>query len=311
MNANIFVETENLTKEEWLNYRKQGIGGSDVAGILGISKWSTSITVWMDKTGQTEKPVEQNEAMSWGLILEPVIRDYFAKVTGKPVKEVKAMLQHPDHPFMLADVDGVTVDDEGNPAILEIKTASEHVRSEWSESIPVYYQTQVQHYLCVTGLEKAYVAVLVGGNSFRIYEVDADHEVQEMLVAVEQDFWNMVQNGIRPDIDGSEASKNLLDSLYSGGDEEVIDLPDGAVEWVNAYLEAVTDEDVAKTMKQTASNHLKEMLGDHNLAKCDGHSIAWKPVESERLDTKQLKESDPVIYKKYVKKSSCRRFSIR
>ena len=178
MNANILVETEGLSREEWLRYRKCGIGGSDVAAILGISKWNSAISLWLDKTNQTNEPVEENEAMQWGTIMEPIIRNRFAEVTGKTVVEVKAMLQHPEHPFMLADVDGLTTDDEGNPAILEIKTASEYKRAEWENDIPSYYQAQVQHYLCVTGVQKAYVAVLIGGNSFKVYEVDADAEIQ-------------------------------------------------------------------------------------------------------------------------------------
>ena len=136
MNANILVETEGLSHEEWLCWRKKGIGGSDVSAILGINKWTSAIELWLDKTNQKNDPVEVNEAMQWGTILEPVIRDHFATVTGKTVMEVKAMLQHPDHPFMLADVDGVTTDDNGNPAILEIKTASEYKRDEWSDGVP-------------------------------------------------------------------------------------------------------------------------------------------------------------------------------
>ena len=133
MNANILVETEGLSHEEWLRWRKKGIGGSDVSAILGINKWTSAIELWLDKTNQKNDPVEVNEAMQWGTILEPIIRDHFSAVTGKAVMEVKAMLQHPEHPFMLADVDGVTTDDNGNPAILEIKTASEYKRDEWSD----------------------------------------------------------------------------------------------------------------------------------------------------------------------------------
>ena len=142
MKANILIETEGLSHEEWLHWRKKGIGGSDVSAILGINKWTSAIELWLDKTNQKNDPVEVNEAMQWGTILEPIIRDHFADVTGKTVMEVKAMLQHPDHPFMLADVDGVTTDDNGDTAILEIKTASEFKRDEWSEGVPSYYQTQ-------------------------------------------------------------------------------------------------------------------------------------------------------------------------
>ena len=311
MNANILVETDNLSKEEWLRYRKQGIGGSDVSCLLGINKWKSEIELWLDKTNQTNDPVEENEAMQWGNIMEPIIRNHFAEVTGKTVVELKAMLQHPEHPFMLADVDGVTVDDSGNPAILEIKTASEFKRSDWEEGVPAYYQTQVQHYLCVTGIQKAYVAVLIGGNSFRIFEVDADAEIQDMLIAVEKNFWNKVQNMIRPEMDGSDAAKNLLDSLYHGGISEEIVMPDEAIEYVDAYIEACAEEDNAKAKKQEASNHIKEIMGDYDKAICLGHSISWKPVSSERLDSKALKEAEPEIYEKYVKKSISRRFTIK
>lgn len=311
MNANILVETEGLSREAWLRYRKCGIGGSDVAAILGISKWNSAISLWLDKTNQTNEPVKENEAMQWGNIMEPIIRNHFAEVTGKTVVEVKAMLQHPEHPFMLADVDGLTTDDEGNPAILEIKTASEYKRAEWEYDIPSYYQTQVQHYLCVTGVQKAYVAVLIGGNSFKVYEMDADAEIQSMLIAVEKDFWNKVQNMIRPEMDGSDAAKNLLDSLYHGGISEEIVMPDEALEYVDAYIEACAEEDNAKAKKQEASNHLKEIMGDYDKATCLGHSISWKPVSSERLDTKALKEAEPEIYEKYVKVSVSRRFTLK
>lgn len=311
MNANILVETEGLSREEWLRYRKCGIGGSDVAAILGISKWNSAISLWLDKTNQTNDPVEENEAMQWGTIMEPIIRKHFAEVTGKTVVEVKGILQHPEHPFMLADVDGLTTDDEGNPAILEIKTASEYKRAEWENDIPSYYQTQVQHYLCVTGVQKAFVAVLIGGNSFKVYEVDADVEIQAMLIAVEKDFWNKVQNMIRPEMDGSDAAKNLLDSLFRGGIEEQIVMPDEAIEYVDAYIEACAEEDNAKAKKQEASNHIKEIMGDYDKATCLGHIISWKPVSSERLDTKALKEAEPEIYEKYVKKSISRRFTIK
>ena len=311
MFANVLVETEGLTKEQWLRYRKQGIGGSDVASLLGISKWKSEIELWLDKTNQTNEPPVENEAMQWGTIMEPIIRNHFAEVTGKTVVELKAMLQHPEYPFMLADVDGVTVDDAGNPAILEIKTASEFKRSEWEEDVPAYYQTQIQHYLCVTGIKKAYCAVLIGGNSFKIYEVDADDEIQAMLIAVEKNFWNKVQNMIRPEMDGSDAAKNLLDSLYRGGVSEEIVMPEEAIEYVDAYIEACVEEDNAKAKKQEASNHIKEIMGDYDKATCLGHSISWKPVSSERLDTKALKEQEPEIYAKYAKTTVARRFTLK
>jgi len=311
MFANVLVETEGLSKEMWLRYRKQGIGGSDVASLLGISKWKSEIELWLDKTNQTNEPPLESEILMWGTIMEPILREHFSKVTGKPVVELKAMLQHPQYSFMLADVDGITIDDKGNPAILEIKTASEYKRSEFEDGIPVYYQTQVQHYLCVTGIKKAYVAVLIGGNTFRIHEVDADEELQSMLIMVEKEFWNKVQNMIRPEIDGSDTAKELLDSIYHGGILEEIIMPEEAVEWVDIYIQACAEEDCVKEKKQNASNHLKEILGDYEKAKCLKHTVSWKSVSSDRLDTKALKEEQPEIYKKYVKTTTSRRFTVK
>lgn len=311
MNANILVETDGLSREEWLKWRKRGIGGSDVSCLLGINKWRSEIELWLDKTNQTNEPTEENEAMQWGNIMEPIIRNHFAEVMNKPVVEVKAMLQHPQYPYMLADVDGLTVDDTGNPAILEIKTASEYKRSEWEENIPTYYQTQVQHYLCVTGVAKAYVAVLIGGNSFKVYEVDADMEIQSMLITLEQEFWNKVQNMIRPEMDGSDAAKDLLDNIYRGGIAEQIILPEEAIEYVDQYIKACAEEDNAKAKKQEASNRIKEIMGDYDKAKCLNHTISWKSVSSERVDTKALKEEQPEIYQKYVKTSKSRRFTLK
>lgn len=311
MKTNILVSTENLSHEEWLRWRQKGIGGSDVAPILGISKWSSAIDIWLSKTNQKHEDCVQNEAMFWGTRLEPVIRDRFREITGKKVLEVHAILQNIDHPYMIADIDGLTEDDNGNPAILECKCVSEFKRSEWENDIPVYYKTQVEHYLAVTGLSTAYVAALIGGNSFVIREVHADKEVQKMLVAVEADFWRKVINMERPQPDASEACKNLLDSVYRGGVSEVVVLPDEAIEWLDLYLEATALEEDAKEKKQLASNNLKEIMGDYNKASCQGYTVSWTPVSTERFDSKSFKAAEPELYTKYTKVSTSRRFSVK
>ena len=311
MGTTILTSTENLSNEEWLRWRQKGIGGSDVAPILGISKWSSAIDIWLSKTNQKHEDCVQNEAMTWGHILELVIRNHFREITGKKVIEVHAILQSEEHPYMIADIDGLTEDDNGNPAILECKCVSEFKRSEWENDIPVYYRTQVEHYLAVTGLGTAYVAALIGGNSFVIREVHADKEMQEMLVAVEADFWRKVVNMERPETDASDACKDLLNSVYRGGVSEQVILPDEAVEWLELYNEACSLEDDAKEKKQLASNHLKEIMGDYNSAKCQGYTVSWKPVVTERFDSKSFKEAEPELYAKYVKSSSSRRFSIK
>ena len=163
----------------------------------------------------------------------------------------------------------------------------------------------------MTGIQKAYVAVLIGGNSFRILEVEADAELQAMLIALEQNFWNKVQNMIRPDMDGSDAAKELLDKLYHGGIADEIILPEDAIEYIDLYIEACAEEDNAKVKKQDASNHLKEFMKDYDKANCIGHTVSWKAINSERLDTKALKEQEPELYQKYLKVTTSRRFTVK
>ena len=313
MNAltNILIETEGLSHEQWLEYRRMGIGGSDVSALLGISKWKSELELWLEKTGQSEDVFEENEAMKWGKIMEPVLRNHFAEISHKPVIEVKAILQRPEYQFMLANIDGLTVDDEGNPAILEIKTASEYKRGEWEEDVPAYYKVQVLHYMTVTGIQKAYIAVLIGGNTFRIYQAGPDKGFQDMLIRVEAAFWDKVQNNIRPTLDGSDAAATWLNKQYRGGDKEPLSLDAEGLLLVDQYLAASEDEDEAKARKQTAANKLKEKLGEHNKAIGGEHTVSWTPVTSERLDTKALKAEMPEIVSKYTKSTNSRRFSIR
>lgn len=184
------------TRENWLSERRRGIGGSDAAAVLGMSKWKSPLQVWMEKRGElVDQP--DSEPMLWGRALEPVIRQQYAERTGRVVRLPEGILWHPKHPFMLATVDGVTDDSR----LLEIKTA--RTAESWGEpgtdEIPQAYLIQVQHYLSVTVLPVADVAVLIGGSDFRLYEVESDPELQELIIEGEAGFWKMVEAGTPPE----------------------------------------------------------------------------------------------------------------
>ncbi|HHR2781106.1 TPA: YqaJ viral recombinase family protein, partial [Listeria monocytogenes] len=78
----------------------------------------------------------------------------------------------------------------GEDAILECKTASAYLAKEWeADEVPATYLVQIQHYLAVTGKNKAYVAVLIGGNKFIWKEIERDDELINQIIAFELDFW--------------------------------------------------------------------------------------------------------------------------
>jgi len=162
------ASTTDLSREQWLAIRKLGLGSSDAAVAVGLSPYKCPLSLWLEKTGRKEPDdISHKEAVLWGIELEPVLAQVYAKRTGNRVRRVNAVLQHPEHLFMLANLDREVVGHPDGPGILEIKTASYHSAPQWEEGVPVAYQCQVLHQLAVTGHAWAEVAVLIGGQDFQ------------------------------------------------------------------------------------------------------------------------------------------------
>ena len=310
--SNVLVSTKNMSKSNWLKWRSKGLGGSDAACICGINKYKSPVELWMEKTGQI-KPKESGEAAYWGTILEPIVRKEFSLRSNLKVKIIKSMLQHSKYDFMLANLDGVVIDPECGECIFEAKTASIFKSDQWDDdNIPQEYMLQIQHYMAVTGYNKTYIAVLIGGNQFKYKVVERDDELINMLIKLEEDFWEHVVTNTPPPMDGSEASKELLNKLYplSNAKTQII-LPDESINLINQYELSKDKEKEACEMKEEAANKLKIMLGDFECGNSNDRTVLWKSYESEKLDTKKLKEEQPDIYSRYITKSQLRRFSIK
>ncbi len=311
MSAKILVSTENLSYEDWLEYRRQGIGGSDASVVCGINRYKSPVELWMDKTGQLPYQ-EAGEAAYWGTLLESVVRSEFTKRTGIEVRQLGQLLQSEEHPFMLANLDGVCEVSDHGPCIFEAKTASAFKAGEWEASIPDEYLLQVQHYMAVTGYQGTYIAVLIGGNTFRWKFIERDEELISMLIELESDFWNHVQDMTPPPLDGSDASAKFLSARFpSSVPKSHIILPDTAAGLLAQYDEACEQLESITEKKQEAENLLKQMMGENEIGTAGNRVVTWKSVSQERLDSKTLKAEHPALYKQYVKKTSSRRFSIR
>ena len=307
----ILVSTENMSYEQWLEYRRKGIGGSDASVVCGVNRCKSPVELWLDKTNQI--PAEEaGEAAYWGTLLEDVVRSEFSKRTGINVKQVHYILQSEEHPFMLANLDGVCEHPEFGTCGFEAKTASAYKASEWEDGIPDEYQLQIQHYMAVTGYKGFYIAVLIGGNTFRWKFVERDEELISMLIELESDFWYHVQDLTPPPLDGSKASAQFLAERFPNSTNKTqLKLPDSATQLIEEYDSACEQLEVLNEQKQKAENQLKQMLGDHESALAGNHIITWKSISQERLDSKTLKAEHPTLYKKYSNQTSYRRFSIK
>lgn len=309
--AKILASTENMPYEEWLEYRKKGIGGSDASVVCGINKYKSPIELWMEKTDKLPCS-EAGEAAYWGTQLEALVRAEFTKRTGIEVNTIKHILQHEDFPFMLANLDGTCQHPNYGTCVFEAKTASAYKAMEWEDKIPDEYMLQIQHYMAVTGYKGTYIAVLIGGNTFKWKFIERDEEIISMLIELEKNFWEHVQNEIPPALDGSSASEKFLAERFPDSiPKSKIELPETAENLISEYNSACEKLEEITEQKQKAENMLKEMLGENEIGTSGNSIITWKSMSQERLDSKTLKAEHPKLYAKYTNKISYRRFSIK
>ncbi|MDA7028494.1 YqaJ viral recombinase family protein [Bacillus sp. CLL-7-23] len=313
MQAEVFAVTSDMGHHEWLEERRKGIGGSDASVILGLNKWKTPFELWLDKTGQVPVDDSHSEAAYFGSMLEDIVAKEFEIRSGKKVRRKNQMLRHSEHDFIIANVDRMVV---GEKAILECKTTSAYNLKEWeNDEIPDSYIIQVQHYLGVLGPEykKAYFAVLIGGNKFIWKEIERDEELINMIFTAEVEFWHdKVLGGKAPALDGSSAAEEYLKQRYSKTEEnKVIDLTAANRERIEQYLQLKEQIAELQTQAKELENQIKHEMKEAEYGFIGNYQTSWKPVVSNRVDTKKLKEMFPDIYGKVSKKSRFRRFEIK
>ena len=279
----------SLTAEQ-LEARKAGIGGSDAAAVAGLNPWCTPVDVYLDKIGQAQ-PVEENDAMYWGSTLEDLVAAEYAKRTGHKIERRNQMIQHKQHPFMLANLDRVIVGQDRGVGILECKTAGAYMKDQWgepgSDKVPQHYLVQVQHYLAVTGYQWAKMAVLIGGRDFRIYDIPRDEDRIEALIKIEGRFWlQNVTDRIAPPVSNLEDVKSLFpDSV----EQEVTASPEIAM--AAADLKVIREQlKQLKSMESVTQAEIMEFMGDADtLALEDGTKVAtWKSQVTRRVNMKSL-----------------------
>ena len=263
----------------------------------------------MEKTGILPLESTDAEAAYWDTVLEPLVKKEFTNRTGLKICKHNAMMQHSKHVFMLANVDGILKDKEGM-AIFEAKTASEYKSDQWKHGVPPEYQLQAQHCMEVIGYNKAYIAVLIGGNKFVYYGVKRDNNIINPMIKMEQKFWEHVKNRTPPGIDGLDDSTEYLNNLFQGSSHTSIILPESTMDIIRDYEETTEHIKNLTDHKEELANKMKFLLKENEEGIVGNRKIKWISVQNERLDQKKLRNELPEIYGKYVTTQSYRRFSI-
>jgi len=322
--AKRLVSTKDLSREDWLAIRKQGIGSSDAAAACGIHPYLSMLELWMIKTGRmtsdidasSNNGIEGYSPLYWGNTLEPMVAKYYQEHTGNKVRRVNAVLQHadPDNYFMLANLDyAVTGSDDVQ--ILECKTAGEHGAKLWKHGVPLYVTCQVQHQLAVTGKSAAHICVLLCGHEAKIYKVERDEHLIESIIRHERLFWHYVETDTPPTPDHSESAAKALKLLYpKPKPSSKIDL--SADDRANSLFAKLLNHRMSieelEQRHDQIKHQLQTLIKDNEVAIFDRGAISWKrSKDSIGLDSKAIIKAHPELLAKFSKtKQSSRRFVI-
>ncbi|MGQ5576707.1 YqaJ viral recombinase family nuclease [Streptomyces sp. ECR3.8] len=261
--------------DDWHAARAAGIGGSEIAAVLGLSPHESRFSLWHRKKGLIA-PVEESEEMYWGKEHEPAICRRFARnhpefdVTPAPT------YAHPDRPWQIANPDR-----HAGPDLLEAKTSrdAEGWGEEGTAQIPVHYRAQCLHYMDVIGARRCWVAVLIAGSEYREYIVDYDADEARILREAGARFMDDLARDVRPDIDGHSATYQAVREIPEGLDPVDVEIPTALRDRFHAAQDAFwAAEDELTACKSELLDH----IGTGQRAVCERERVATRTVRDGR-----------------------------
>jgi putative phage-type endonuclease len=316
-------------RRAWHKWRRSGIGGSDIAAILGWGYANQSpYQVWAQKTGLIpSSDDDENERYEFGRRAESMLVEWFQDESGLYVANQQDWRTHPDHPWAIATIDGEVFEgphDQSIPADeddlwtfptplggFEAKTASTH---GWKadDPIPDMYQCQGQWAMAVNGWERIWFAVL-HEHRFRTYELLADADDQRVLLEAAEKFWTEhVLTGDPPAIDSSRATRTALDRAYRGAHTETTTFMPEHRDTLAALRECKAQVEIWKKAAALQENLLKSFMGDATAADFgNGVEITWSRYARKSVDTALLKNAYPEVYDACVRSKPSSTFRVK
>lgn len=321
----VFVNTEGMPEDEWLDYRRKGICGSDAPIVMEQSPWNTPLGLYNDKLGIEPLHPEEKDgvALEVGHLLEPVVAKLFAEETGYKVYKDYNMYQHPLFPFMLVNLDYIAILPDGSRAVVECKTGSVYTAENWENNqIPEHYIAQLRHEMCVFNVDKVFIPYLLGnsksGFGYRVMERDLVKERE--LIQAEAECWKHVETKTPPQLihpDPELALKIFTEYVESkSGGEVTLDPSYGKIlaqiSEINEQISAL-EKRKKELDKQRQELYLPiaQEMGDAETAKCGDILLTYKTSTRNGADYAKLKSKYPEAYAECYKPSVSRSFRLK
>lgn len=292
----------------WFAARRQGITGTDLPKILGLTTYGNALTVWRDKRGEATD--DAGEAAYWGTKQEPIVADRWAELNQTTVKRV-GVIAHSNELWMRASLDrlvGECPDSDSTFCGLEIKTRNAYVAGKWRDDVPDDALAQVQWGLMTTGLDHMHVACLIGGQRLQSYRVDRDDELEGYLLRAATTVWEAVTDGVPPNVEADAGGVLLreLDRMFADRQGAVNVDADKAERLIELYAEGHRLERKGKTAKVLAKTGMVELLGGAEVALGNEDEPLWtykRPEPTHEMTAeavRKLEQKAPWTYKTLV-----------
>jgi putative phage-type endonuclease len=292
-------------REQWLAARREGVGASDIAAVLGISPWESPASLWYRKRGELDEQSETDLTLR-GHRLEPVVADWFTEAHPEFDFRYSGLVRSTERPWQLATPDRLLLEASDNSydpvAVLEVKTVFDW--TGWGEpgtdDIPVHIRAQVLWQMDTLGLRSAFVAVFGGGLVYREYEVGYSTDDVLLMREAGEKFWQSVVNNERPELDAHDATTTALKQLHPDIEDVDVEIPSTLA---YAYEKARDNFEAAEAAYDEAKNWLRDAIGDGRRAVCQGQRIATRSVyDQDSFDSRRFREDHPGLATSYLSK---------
>jgi len=273
---------------DFLKSRQSGLGGSDIATLFGINPYSTKLELYLQKRGEIE-PTADTRLTRTGRAMEQVIAVMVAEREGAKLRKVNRTLRHPKHDFLIAHIDRDYV---GVRKGLEIKNVSPRMAYLWGkdgtpDAVAEHYLPQPHHYMLVMDYPLFDVAAYFGGDDLRIYPMERDPEMDELIIDAASDFWhNHVLAGVPPEPDFEHSSTlPMLRRMYPGTNGQTViasELDEALLHWAKVAEDAAAKAHQYEEVAKSAKNHLLAAMGEAAILRLDGQRAMVRKVISKK-----------------------------
>ena len=292
--------------EQFLLDRKKGIGGSDIAAIMGFSFFRTALEVFLEKTaiGDDEGNYNDSQPMQRGRRLEKYILEEYAERNEEELEINVPVIRSKEYPFLIGHIDAKVKDKN---IIVEAKSVA-GFPSIWNDEIPIGYRTQVAHYASIMDADRVDVAVLFDRWTFACYTYWRNEKLEAKVKKAAIDFWNnhIIPN-IPPPIETVEDAQKMF-SKVSNLEKEI----DKETELSVKELQKLAEEKKEIKEKEEAIklDVMKYMQDKQYLVKDNRKIISWKTQNRDAFNITKFKTEHPETYKNYLQKNTMRIFKL-